>query len=115
MPRRVWSRYGLPPRCARSIARHAASTSSSTSTESPRPASIGRREAVRRFSGDRSCVNMNRTEEPAPEASVDETIASNRPALLIVEDEAAIVTPLVEGLERSGFDVTVARTGGEAL
>lgn len=58
---------------------------------------------------------MNRTEEPAPEASVDETTASNRPALLIVEDEAAIVTPLVEGLERSGFDVTVARTGGEAL
>jgi len=58
---------------------------------------------------------MNRTEEPAPKASVDETTASNRPALLVVEDEAAIVTPLVEGLERSGFDVTVARTGGEAL
>ncbi|HYL52372.1 MAG TPA: response regulator transcription factor [Acidimicrobiia bacterium] len=58
---------------------------------------------------------MNRTEEPVSEASVDETTASNRPALLIVEDEAAIVTPLVEGLERSGFDVTVARTGGEAL
>src|ERR1700680_2178565 len=58
---------------------------------------------------------MNRTEEPASKTSVDETAVSVRPGLLIVEDEEAIVTPLVEGLERSGFDVTVARSGGEAL
>jgi two-component system response regulator RegX3 len=41
--------------------------------------------------------------------------ASSRARLLVVEDEEAIVMPLVEGLERFGFDVTVARTGGEAL
>src|SRR2546423_3135372 len=58
---------------------------------------------------------MNRIEEPASRSSVDGEIASSRPALLVVEDEQAIVMPLVEGLERSGFDVRVARTGGEAL
>jgi DNA-binding response OmpR family regulator len=41
--------------------------------------------------------------------------ASNRPRLLVVEDEAAIMDPLVEGLEREGFAVTAARTGRAAL
>jgi DNA-binding response OmpR family regulator len=35
--------------------------------------------------------------------------------LLVVEDEDAIAEPLVEGLEREGFDVTRAATGVEAL
>jgi two-component system, OmpR family, response regulator RegX3 len=41
--------------------------------------------------------------------------ARNRPRLLIVEDEDAIMEPLAEGLEREGFAVTIARTGGDAL
>ncbi len=57
---------------------------------------------------------MNGTDE-LDGASQTATCVSSRPRLLVVEDEAAIVAPLVEGLERSGFDVTVARTGGEAL
>jgi two-component system, OmpR family, response regulator RegX3 len=60
-------------------------------------------------------MSMNRTGKPALKTSLDETAAASRPRLLVVEDEEAIVTPLVEGLERSGFDVTVARSGGEAL
>jgi two-component system, OmpR family, response regulator RegX3 len=35
--------------------------------------------------------------------------------LLVVEDEDAIAEPLVEGLEREGFDVRRAATGAEAL
>ena len=35
--------------------------------------------------------------------------------LLVVEDEDAIAEPLVEGLEREGFDVARAATGAEAL
>src|ERR1700693_5951645 len=35
-----------------------------------------------------------------------------RARLLLVEDEDAIAVPLVEGLEREGFDVTSVRTGG---
>ena len=38
-----------------------------------------------------------------------------RTRLLLVEDEDAIAVPLVEGLEREGFDVTSVRTGGAAL
>jgi len=41
--------------------------------------------------------------------------ARTRPRLLVVEDEAAIMEPLVEGLEREGFAVNVASTGGAAL
>ena len=35
--------------------------------------------------------------------------------LLVVEDEDAIAEPLVEGLEREGFEVVRAATGAEAL
>jgi DNA-binding response OmpR family regulator len=35
--------------------------------------------------------------------------------LLLVEDEEAISVPLVEGLEREGYDVVTVRTGGAAL
>ena len=35
--------------------------------------------------------------------------------VLVVEDEEAIAEPLAEGLRREGFDVAIARTGGEAL
>ena len=35
--------------------------------------------------------------------------------LLVVEDEDAIAEPLVEGLEREGFDVARVATGAEAL
>ena len=35
--------------------------------------------------------------------------------LLLVEDEDAISVPLVEGLEREGYEVTTVRTGGAAL
>ena len=35
--------------------------------------------------------------------------------LLVVEDEDAIAEPLVEGLEREGFEVERAATGREAL
>ena len=38
-----------------------------------------------------------------------------RRRLLLVEDDDAIAVPLVEGLEREGFDVTRVRTGAEAL
>ena len=41
--------------------------------------------------------------------------ASPRIHLLVVEDEEAIMEPLVEGLEREGFAVTVAGTGEAAL
>jgi DNA-binding response OmpR family regulator len=46
------------------------------------------------------------------------TVVANSVArlrLLLVEDEKAIAEPLVEGLEREGFDVTAVRNGGEAL
>ncbi len=35
--------------------------------------------------------------------------------VLVVEDEQAIAEPLVEGLRREGFTVTLAETGAEAL
>jgi DNA-binding response OmpR family regulator len=35
--------------------------------------------------------------------------------LLVVEDDPSIAKPLVQGLERSGFSVTLAATGAEAL
>jgi two-component system, OmpR family, response regulator RegX3 len=38
-----------------------------------------------------------------------------RARLLLVEDEDAIVVPLVEGLEREGFEVSSVQTGGAAL
>ena len=38
-----------------------------------------------------------------------------RARVLLVEDEDAIAIPLVEGLEREGFDVTTVGTGGAAL
>ena len=41
--------------------------------------------------------------------------ASPRTRLLLIEDEEAIAAPLVEGLEREGYDVGVARTGAEAM
>ena len=40
---------------------------------------------------------------------------STRARLLLVEDEEAIREPLVEGLEREGFDVKIAKTGRAAL
>ena len=40
---------------------------------------------------------------------------NTRARLLLVEDEDAIAAPLVEGLEREGFDVTSVRTGGAAI
>ncbi len=43
------------------------------------------------------------------------TEPSPRIRLLLVEDEGAISVPLVEGLEREGYDVTTVRTGGAAL
>ena len=41
--------------------------------------------------------------------------ASARTRLLLIEDEDAIAAPLVEGLEREGYDVGLARTGAEAM
>jgi len=38
-----------------------------------------------------------------------------RTRVLLVEDEEVIAGPLVEGLEREGFDVTAVRTGAAAL
>ncbi len=38
-----------------------------------------------------------------------------RPKVLVVEDEQAFVDALTLGLQREGFDVEVARDGGEAL
>ncbi len=35
--------------------------------------------------------------------------------LLVVEDDRAIADPLLDGLERAGFEVELARTGAEAL
>ncbi len=58
---------------------------------------------------------MNRVGKYESNTRIGETAAASRPRLLVVEDEEAIVTPLLEGLERLGYDVTVARTGGEAL
>lgn len=43
------------------------------------------------------------------------TEPSARIRLLLVEDEDAISVPLVEGLEREGYEVTTVRTGGAAL
>jgi DNA-binding response OmpR family regulator len=41
--------------------------------------------------------------------------APTRARLLLVEDEPSISTPLVEGLERDGFDVAVVTTGAAAI
>jgi len=38
-----------------------------------------------------------------------------RARLLLVEDEPTIADPLVEGLEREGYEVRLARTGADAL
>jgi two-component system, OmpR family, phosphate regulon response regulator PhoB len=40
---------------------------------------------------------------------------SNRPAILVVEDEAALVELIRYNLEQEGFDVVVAKDGEEAL
>ena len=40
---------------------------------------------------------------------------ATRPRVLLVEDETTIAEPLVEALEREGFDVDVAPTGHAAL
>jgi two-component system response regulator RegX3 len=42
-------------------------------------------------------------------------VSSQRPSILLVEDERAITEPLAEALEREGFDATVAETVAEAL
>jgi DNA-binding response OmpR family regulator len=41
--------------------------------------------------------------------------APARPRLLLVEDERAIAVPLVEGLQREGYDVVAVSTGGAAI
>jgi len=56
----------------------------------------------------------------SPRKAKPRTLAISAPydlsvRLLVVEDEDAIADPLVEGLEREGFDVTRAATGAEAL
>jgi DNA-binding response OmpR family regulator len=40
---------------------------------------------------------------------------ARRPRLLVVEDDDDIVEPLREGLDREGFDITVANTGRAAM
>jgi two-component system, OmpR family, response regulator RegX3 len=40
---------------------------------------------------------------------------SQRPTILLVEDERAITEPLAEALEREGFDAAVAGTAAEAI
>ena len=40
---------------------------------------------------------------------------TDKPKILIVEDEAAIWEPLEEALQREGFTTEVATTGGEGL
>jgi DNA-binding response OmpR family regulator len=42
-------------------------------------------------------------------------VPSQRPAILLVEDERAITEPLAEALEREGFTPTVAGTAAEAM
>jgi two-component system response regulator RegX3 len=43
------------------------------------------------------------------------SVSSQRPTILLVEDERAITEPLSEALEREGFNAAVAGTAGEAL
>ena len=43
------------------------------------------------------------------------TVDGGRPRLLVVEDDDDIVDPLREGLDREGFEVTIAKTGTEAV
>ncbi len=43
------------------------------------------------------------------------SVSSQRPTILLVEDERAITEPLAEALEREGFDAAVAETAAEAL
>lgn len=50
---------------------------------------------------------------PSPDAVATEPLT--RPRILLVEDEENIATPLAEGLEREGFDVTAVRTGAAGL
>ena len=42
-------------------------------------------------------------------------VSSQRPSILLIEDERAITEPLAEALEREGFDTTIAETVAEAL
>jgi DNA-binding response OmpR family regulator len=43
------------------------------------------------------------------------SVSSQRPTILLVEDEPAITDPLAEALEREGFDAAVAGTATEAM
>jgi two-component system response regulator RegX3 len=42
-------------------------------------------------------------------------VSSQRPAILLVEDERAITEPLAEALEREGFTAAIAGTASEAM
>jgi two-component system response regulator RegX3 len=55
------------------------------------------------------------TADASAYARVMVTGASQQTRLLLIEDEEAIAAPLVEGLEREGYSVGVARTGAEAM
>jgi two-component system response regulator RegX3 len=53
---------------------------------------------------------------PVRQARAGGSVASaDGPRLLVVEDDASIAEPLVEGLEREGFAVSQAATGAAAL
>jgi two-component system response regulator RegX3 len=77
---------------------------------------LGHRYAGQYLRGvDRSTRTARRRLPTSDDAGSIATDVPGRARLLLVEDEAAIVAPLVEGLEREGYDVIVARTGAEAL
>jgi two-component system, OmpR family, response regulator RegX3 len=42
-------------------------------------------------------------------------VSSQRPTILLVEDERAITEPLAEALEREGFETTIADTASQAM
>src|SRR4051812_41342909 len=56
-----------------------------------------------------------RSETAPPLPSYDSRMAMARKRILVVEDEASIVTPLADALGREGFDTDIAGTAAEAL
>jgi DNA-binding response OmpR family regulator len=58
---------------------------------------------------------MSSADRPRVAAAQNTNGVTSRPRLLVVEDEDAIAVPLVEGLERAGFDVRAVGAGADAL
>jgi two-component system response regulator RegX3 len=60
-------------------------------------------------------MTASRTTRQPAVVGVDGTQSTDRPKVLVAEDEESFVEALAVGLDREGFDVRIARDGQEAL